>query len=130
MADFKFLAGNAAFQFLRGPMWSNLVKSGAIKRGKYHLSQFTEEQLRERLFFGRGIPSVRAVNEHTKTDCEITSGGVSPPLLRGLVTLRSAWAADLSKQVGVEMPSLPREEFAALLDARPRHALVTVRQGC
>ena len=38
MRDLKFVIGNAGMQMLRGPMFSNMVKSGRIRRGRYFLS--------------------------------------------------------------------------------------------
>ena len=86
MRDLKFTAGNAAMNFLRGPMFSNLLKRDLIKSGKFFLSQFSEAELRERIFFGTAIPSVRALNDgpaEAKIDC----GGMSEPLAQGVAIL-------------------------------------------
>jgi len=92
MRDLKFVIGNAGMQMLRGPMFSNMLKTGRGSRGKFFLAELTESELRERLLFGPAIPSVRTLNR-CAPEASIDCGGMSPPLRTCVAALRSAYHA-------------------------------------
>ena len=58
--DIKFIGGNAVVQFLCGPLFSNMVKRGLIKRGCYFLDRLSMEQIADRMVPGRA--------EHSSAD--------------------------------------------------------------
>ena len=117
MRDLKFHAGKAAMNFIRGPMFSGMVKSGAIDRGQYDISALDESQLRERLFFGAAIPSVRSLNGRPKPEEMITRGGTHGPIALMVTALHLAFHSQLSKQAGHELPRLSAEERKRKLQA-------------
>lgn len=117
MRDVKFVAGNAAMTMLRGPMFSGMVKSGSIDRGQYDISALDETQLRERLFFGAAIPSVRALNGRPKPEDTITRGGMHGPLAKMVTALHDAFHAQLSKRAGHELPRPSADERKRKLQA-------------
>ena len=104
--DFKFVAGNAAVQFLRGPMFSGMVKGGQVSKGIYILKDMPFEERDERIFLGAGIPSVRALNGQPKPEDVIKGGGMSPPLKRAMQELAGSYHRSISKLVGRELPRL------------------------
>jgi hypothetical protein len=102
MRDLKFVIGNAGMQMLRGPMFSNMIKSGRIRRGCFFLSELSESELRERLFFGSAIPSVRALNER-EPEAAIDRGGMSGPLRKGVARLHTAYRERVAELTGCEL---------------------------
>ena len=52
------------------------LEAGLLEAVKYDISALDETQLRERLFFGAAIPSVRALNRRPKPEDTITRGGM------------------------------------------------------
>lgn len=119
MADLKFVMGNAAFQMLRGPMFSGTLKSGVFSsRGQFNLSAFSEEELRTRLLFGPAIPSVRAVNEAT-SDATLTCGGMSEPLRLTVVELRTTYRDRIEELLPEPPPRLDCESLKRKLADSP-----------
>jgi hypothetical protein len=118
MRDLKFVAGSAAMQFMRGPMFSGTIKSEVTDRGHYDVTQLDETQLRERFFFGGGIPSVRALNGRPKPEDVITRGGMHGPCARMVGALSDAFSAALDKKVGRPLPRLAVPELKRKLGAR------------
>jgi len=116
LRDLKFVAGNAALQFLRGPMFSGMIKSDSIHRGQYDLSQLDEQQKRDRLFFGGGIPSVQAINGRPKPEDTVSRGGMHGPLDAMVGSLGVAYRAELSKLTKQELPRLAAPELKRKLD--------------
>jgi hypothetical protein len=116
MRDLKFIAGNAALQFLRGPMMSNMVKQGLIKQGQFYLSKLSEAQLRERMFFGAAIPCVRALNDRKSEDV-IDRAGMCPPLAKAVNALRDAFHARMSKLTKTELRQMEASELTERLSA-------------
>ena len=112
MRDIKHHAGNPGMTVLRGPMFSNMVASGEVKRGRYYLSDLSEDERRERLFFGFAIPSVRAMNDGADDDV-IDGAGVCPALEKGLRALGPAWHAQLMAMTGEEYTPLEGYEEVA-----------------
>jgi len=102
MRDLKFVIGNAGMQMLRGPMFSNMIKSGRIRRGRFFLSELSESELRERLFFGPAIPSVRTLNER-EPEAAIDRGGMSGPLRKGVARLHTAYRERVAELTGCEL---------------------------
>ena len=109
--DFKFIAGNAAATLLRGPFFSNMIKSGRAERGKFFLNIFPLAELRERLALGGAIPSVRALNGQPKPADRIDRGGMSEPLGRALDEAAKSWRRGIEKLMGTEeLQELSSEE--------------------
>ena len=79
--DFMTDAGHSAVNFLRGPLFSNMVKLGRMKRGVFKLSELSLKERGERPMLGAAVPSVRAINKRIKPEDKIDRGGVSAPLL-------------------------------------------------
>ena len=125
MRDLKFVIGNAGMQMLRGPMFSNMVKSGRIRRGRYFLSELSEPELRERLFFGPGIPSIPTLNAHPP-EAAIDRGGMSEPLRRGVARMHTAFAARLSELTGRELEPLDSVSLKRKLVVGPAFSAAAV----
>ena len=105
LKDFKFVAGNAAIQFLRGPMFSNMLKGEEAKRGHFDISPWTEQQKLERLFFGGAIPSVQALNGRPKEGEQIDRAGMCAPLERAVDALAGAYREHTATLLGQPVPS-------------------------
>ena len=116
LRDLKFVAGNAALQFLRGPMFSGMIKSNSIHRGQYDLSQLDEQQKRDRLFLGSGIPSVQALNGRPKPEDTVSRGGMHGPLDAMIGSLGVLYRAELSKLTKQELPRLTAADLKRKLD--------------
>ena len=116
LKDLKFIAGNAALQFLRGPLLSGMVKSDCVKSGHFDLSQWDETQKRERIFFGGAIPSVRALNGQPKPEDTITRGGMHGPLDQMAASLGVAFHAARAKHTCAPAPQLSAETLKRKLE--------------
>ena len=108
LKDLKFVAGNAAIQFLRGPMFSNMLKGGEVKRGHYDISSWSEQQKLERLFFGGAMPSIQALNGRPNPEDQIDRGGTSAPLGRAVDGLLVAYRERMA-----ELSGLPAHDFSS-----------------
>jgi len=116
LRDLKYVAGNAAMQFLRGPMFSNMVKTGAIGRGHFDMSTLDETQLRERIFFGGAIPSVQALNGRPKPEDTVTRGGMHGPLAKMVSGLSEAYHVRLRELTGMDLPKVSAGELKRKLE--------------
>jgi len=104
--DLKFIAGNAAMQFLRGPMFSNMLKTGEVNRGHFDMSKFDETMKRERIFLGGAVPSVQALNGRPRPEDTVTQGGMHGPMSSMVSALAESYHARLSEFVGRPLPKL------------------------
>jgi hypothetical protein len=113
--DFKFVAGNSGATFLRGPFFSNMVKSGRMQRGHYSFDGFEEEELRRRLCLGGAIPSVRTLNGRPKPEDTITRGGMSEPLGRVVDELAKSYKDGMARLTGERAEDLEPDAIDSLL---------------
>ena len=104
--DIKFIGGNAVVQFLRGPLFSNMVKRGLIKRGHYHLDRLSLEERGERIFLGGAVPCVRSLNGRPTDEEKVTCGGMSAPLGRAVEVMAGAWSKRVSALTEQKLPPL------------------------
>ena len=124
--------GHTGSNFLRGPSFSNMVKTGRCEKGQFKLSDFTLEERGERFLLGAAVPSVRAINKRMKPEDKIEHGGMSRPLEACVEELGRAIPARLSVVMGVPLQPLTQEQVATGLqcveaavfdDAAARRAL-------
>ena len=115
--DFKFVAGNAAVVFLRGPMFSNMLKSGACGRGQFDISKASESDKRERLFLGAAVPAVQSLNGRPRDHQVVDRGGTSQPLADAVDKLQAAWCSKISDLTGKEIRPIEEDRRKRMLSA-------------
>ena len=118
--DFMAIVGHSGVNYLRGPLFSNVLKSGLMTRGKFDLSSFSHEELRRRLLLGPAVPSIATINGRPDPENQIAHGGMSKPLERGVQELGRATAARMSTLTGKQLQSLTGEQLMARLSGVKR----------
>lgn len=113
--DLMTIGGHKVINFLRGPSFSNMIKTGRCEKGVFDLSKFDLAEIAERYLLGAAVPSVRAINARTKPEDRIDRAGMSAPLAAGMEELGRSNAARLSKLTGTPLQPLGPQELAAKL---------------
>ena len=113
------ICGHAGINFMRGPSFSNMVKSGRVKRGCFKLSDLSLQERGERYLLGAAVPSVRAINVASKPEDKIDCGGMSKPLRASVQALSRAIPERLSEVMRVPLQPLAPGALRAKLLALP-----------
>ena len=113
------ICGHAGINFMRGPSFSNMVKSGRVKRGCFKLSDLSLQERGERYLLGAAVPSVRAINVASKPEDKIDCGGMSKPLSASVQALSRAIPERLSEVMRVPLQPLAPGALRAKLLALP-----------